>query len=411
MKSYKYHVGLKVRLYPSFKQKEKIKMFSGASRFMYNRLVSIDRELYKLKSVGIYLKPVQERINYLESLKSVRKIKNSAPFLFDVDSLAVCNAEQNYIRAWKNYREGNGSFPKYRKKSNFYSYQTNAQYQSGASDLFSSTGFKFLDKTHVQLPLLGRIRIKGSKKLIGDLFSRKSETRFGSVKVSIEADDKCYASIQLASDEPFREVLEKTGSVLAFDLNLDNFLTDSNGRIIDNPRYLKQSEERLKRLQRRLSKKAHRAKLEGRKLEDCVEYQKLRKQVASLHVKVRNQRLDFQRKLAFDNFKNHDVVFAENLKVKNMVKNHKLAKAIFDVSWRNFLTLNKIKADMFGKEFILVNPRNTTQTCSVCGHVMKGEDKLSLKVREWTCPECGSYHVRDHNAALNILNRGLEQLS
>ena len=146
MKNYKHHIGLYLRAYPSYKQKEKIMMFSGCSRFVYNRLVSIDKELYSLKRVGCYLQPVEDRINYLESLKSVRKIKNSAPFLFDVDSLALCNAQQNYIRAWKNYRDGNGNIPTFRKKSNCYSYQTNAQYSSGVNELFSSTGFKFLDK-------------------------------------------------------------------------------------------------------------------------------------------------------------------------------------------------------------------------------------------------------------------------
>ena len=161
-------------------------------------------------------------------------------------------------------------------------------------------------------------------------------------------------------------------------------------------------------MQRRLSKKAERAKQEGRELKDCVEYQKLRRRIAKLHKKIANQRLNFQHELASTILKNHDIVYAEDLKIKNMIRNHNLAKAISDVSWGQFLSIMEKKAAMRGKIFVKVPPHYTTQTCSFCGYVLKQEERLTLQDKEWTCPKCGTHHVRDHNSAEVILQRGQE---
>ena len=108
--------------------------------------------------------------------------------------------------------------------------------------------------------------------------------------------------------------------------------------------------------------------------------------------------------------KNHDVIVAEELRSKNLVKNHALASAISDVGWRTFLSMQEYKASLYGKKFITVDPKNTTQTCHVCGHVMEGKDKIRLGMEEWICPVCNSHHSRDWNAAKNILQKGLDSL-
>ncbi|MCT4491663.1 transposase, partial [Levilactobacillus parabrevis] len=108
--------------------------------------------------------------------------------------------------------------------------------------------------------------------------------------------------------------------------------------------------------------------------------------------------------------KNHDLVVAEELRSKNMLRNHALAMSISDVGWRTLLAMLSYKADLYGCKFLTVNPRNTTQTCSHCGHIMTGKNKLTLADRKWTCPNCGIFHVRDHNAAKNILAKGLALL-
>lgn len=122
---------------------------------------------------------------------------------------------------------------------------------------------------------------------------------------------------------------------------------------------------------------------------------------------IMNRRKNFLHIQSMALINNHDLVVAEELRSKNMMKNHALASFIQDNGWRTFLNMMTYKAGLYGKQFKTVNPRNTTQTCSHCGHILTGEAKLTLKDRDWTCPMCGAYHVRDVNAAKNILAKGL----
>ncbi|MCI7157413.1 MAG: transposase, partial [Solobacterium sp.] len=142
-----------------------------------------------------------------------------------------------------------------------------------------------------------------------------------------------------------------------------------------------------------------------RKYYECKNYQDQRLKVAKIHKHVSNQRKDFYNVLANDLVKNHDYIFAEDLKIKNMIKNHNLAKAISDSGWRSFLTTLSWIAQKSNKNLILVNPKNTTQMCSTCGTI--SNEKIVLGVEEWICPNCGKHHIRDINAAINIKNKGL----
>ena len=132
-----------------------------------------------------------------------------------------------------------------------------------------------------------------------------------------------------------------------------------------------------------------------------------RKAVAALHRKTARQREQFLHVLSKREVENQDFIVAEDLKVRNMKRNHCLAKHISDAGWRRFLTMLQHKAALYGKTVLLVPPSLTTQTCSVCGYVMKGEEHLGLDVRKWKCPSCHTRHDRNQNAAVNILNRGL----
>ncbi len=122
------------------------------------------------------------------------------------------------------------------------------------------------------------------------------------------------------------------------------------------------------------------------------------------------RRDSFQHILSAALIKNHDLVAAEELRSKNLLKNHALAMSISDAGWRSFLSKLEYKAKLYGRIFITVDPKNTTQTCSTCGHVMSGENKLNLKDREWLCPKCGTHHIRDVNAAKNILSKALQSV-
>ena len=261
-------------------------------------------------------------------------------------------------------------------------------------------------KNHVVLPRLGKIRYKGSAKMLQKLFSMK-EVHIGTIAITKDTCGDYYASFQLASDIPFVEKLSKTGSKVGIDLNIENFYADSSGNFVDNPKYYHNTRKRLTKSRRKLGKRTARAKKEGRSLKNARNYQKQRLLVAKIMKEVMNRRKNFLHNQSMTLINNHDLVVAEELRSKNMMKNHALAMSIQDNGWRTFLNMLAYKAKLYDKEFITVNPKNTTQTCHVCGHVMKGEEKLTLKDREWTCPTCRSHHIRDVNAAINILNKGL----
>ena len=267
-----------------------------------------------------------------------------------------------------------------------------------------------MNKTHIVLPILGTVKIKGSSKMVSRLLARKDTTRIGTVRVSLDNCNNGHLSISLASDSPFHDCYPKTHSAVGVDLNLANFLYDSDGREVHSPKYLKKAEVRLKKAQRKLSRMLETAKKDKRNYWECKNYEEQRIKLAKLHKHVANQRLDFIRSLADEEVKSHDYLFAEDLKVSNLVKNHRLAKAITDSGWRMFLTELQHTASKRGKTCLLVNPKNTTQTCSNCGYVCHGDTRIALGTEEWYCPQCGTYHIRDHNAAINIEEVGLALL-
>ena len=407
-----YHYGLKMRIYPSSQQKKIIDLNGNIARTVYNKMVAIDQELYQLKQIKLPIDSILLRIEELEKRKNARNISNHYPYMQDknIDSLAKANAIQNYQKAWKMFRKVHRTgTPKFHKKGYRLSYQTNAQYGKGAKmDVYSAT-VKFLDNKHIKLPKLGRLRVAGSHRRIID---HKKDIRIGTVTISKDSADRYFVSMQLGSDTPFVNKLTKTNSQIGIDLNTENFLTTSEGKVIDNPRYYRMIKDRLAKAQRTLSRRQRRAKKEKRSLRNSKNYQKQRRLVAKIHDKIRNQRNNFLNVNSTRLINNHDLIVAENLKSSNMLKNHALALSISDVGWRSFLQKLAYKADLYQRTFIVVHPKNTTQTCHNCGFIMGSgnTEKLTLKDREWTCPACQTHHIRDVNAAKNILSKGLKQL-
>lgn len=405
-----YHIGLKIKLYPSDGQKHLIAVNAGVSRAVYNHLVACGNEKYRLSKAVSSVPVYQDRMDYLASVTGdVRNIKNALPYLYekDVDEQAIANAVKNYKIAWKNRKERHTGVPTFKRKSYELSYQTNAHYYKNPKP-GKESNVRFEDETHVTLPKLGRIRIGGSKKRIRTLMERTCDTRIGAICISRDAVGEYWASFSIASEEPFREALPETGAFHGIDLNLIELVNDSDGNAAANMRYRVKSEQSLRKNQKKLSRMAERAKQERRSLSTSCNYQKQRRKLASIHRKVERQRAEYLHVLSRQEVENQDFIAAEDLKVRNMLKNHRLAKAIADASWRKFLTMLQYKGILYGKTVILVPPRNTTQTCSQCGYVMKGEERLTLSDREWTCPNCRVVHKRDTNAAQNILSRGLQ---
>ncbi|MCZ1678539.1 RNA-guided endonuclease TnpB family protein, partial [Enterococcus faecium] len=184
--------------------------------------------------------------------------------------------------------------------------------------------------------------------------------------------------------------LPKTNSTIGIDLGIMDFAILSDGQKIDNNKFTSKMEKKLKREQRKLSRRALLAKNKGTNLFEAKNYQKQKRKVARLHEKVMNQRTDFLNKLSTEMIKNHDIICIEDLNTKGMLRNHKLAKSISDVSWSKFVTKLQYKADWYGRKIIKVDKWfPSSQICSECGHK---DGKKSLEIREWTCPVCHTHH-------------------
>lgn len=407
-----YIIGHKVRIYPSDVQKRIIAVNDGVNRFIYNKLVERHNELHQLSKVNTYLKVVEDRKDYLRSLgEKATDFKAVYSFLEekDVDGQAIENAKRHYSAAWNNFKKVPGtSIHTYHKKDYEKSYQTNAHYKNG--DTLIGDGNVYLtDSRHIMLPKLGRIKFKDSGRL-NNLFKRLDETRIGTITISMNAAGEYYASFQIGSVAPFVKPATKTGAMVGIDMNVSNFCTDSNGIEVENPKFKRKAQDHLAKLQKKVSRKCERAKKEHRSLHTAKNYQKARKALAKEHLHIARRREDFLHVQSKDTVDNQDFIFTEDLKVKNLLKNHKLAYSISDCSWSRYFQMLQYKSELYGKTYVKVPAKNTSQTCSNCGFTLTGDNKLTLNNREWICPNCGTYHHRDENAAVNILNRGMDKL-
>jgi len=188
---------------------------------------------------------------------------------------------------------------------------------------------------------------------------------------------------------------------------LTDFIVLSDGTRVANPKFLSKLQDKLAREQKILAKRREVAKADQRKLSESRNYQKQKLKVAKVYEKITNARKDFLHKLSFNLIKNHDVIAIEDLNVKGMVKNRKLAKAISDSSWSTFTTMLTYKADWYGKQVVKINRWfPSSKTCSNCNHLLT-KSELPLSVRSWNCPSCLQENDRDINASINILHQGL----
>ena len=369
-KAYKY------RIYPTEEQKIFINKTFGCVRLVHNLMLN-DR--------------IQSYEEYKDDSKTLTyptpaKYKQAFVFLKEVDSLALANAQLNLDKAYKNFfRDKSVGFPKFKSKKNpVQSYTTNNQ--NGTVDIVGK---------YIKIPKL--------KSLIKIRLHREIKGIIKSATISRTASGKYYISLLC---ETGITQLPKTHSNIGIDLGLKEMMVLSNGEKIANPKLSQKFEKKLSKEQRKLSRKREVAQKEKRDLKECKNYQKQKIKVAKIYEKMTNSRNDALNKLSTEIIKNHDVICLENLNIKGLLQNHKLARSIADVSWSKLIHKLEYKAKWYGKEVIKIDRwYPSSQLCSACG---ENTGKKDLSIREWTCPFCHTRHDRDINAAKNILAEGLK---
>lgn len=364
------HKSYKFRLKPTAEQKTYFAKTFGCTRAIWNMMLYDKIAYYEETGKALTTTPAQ--------------YKDDKPWLKEVDSLALANAQVNLNRAYKDFFNQNKGFPNFKKKSHKQSYTTNNNQRYGTIAVQDGK---------VKLPKIGWVDIIDHRPISGKI---KSAT------ITMTTTGKYYISILCETIIP---PLPQTGSSVGIDLGLENFAILSTGEKVGNQHYFEKSAKKLAKEQRKLSRIRKLAEEANRDLSECKNYQKQRRKVAKIHEKVANQRRDFLHKLSTSIIKNHDKICIETLSSKILMKNRRLAKAISDVSWSEFVRLLQYKADWYDKTVIKISRwYPSSQLCSSCGH---NSGKKPLHIREWTCPECHVHHDRDINASINILNEGL----
>lgn len=365
----------KFRIYPNHAQKIQIGKTFGCCRFVYNHYLAMRKEMYERDG---------KTLNYYDCAAKMTELKKSLERLKEVDATALQSAVRDLDTAYQNFFRR----IKKREKAGYPRFKSKRDHRQSYKSKCVGTNIKVLDHA-IQLPKLGKVKCRISREVQGRILSATvSQTSSGKYFVAI-----CCTDVEI-------EPLPPMGSAIGLDMGIKSFAVCSDGTEYANHKYLAKSQKKLARLQRQLSRKSKGSKRR----------EKARIKVARLHEKIANQRKDTLQKLSTELIQQNDVICIEDLAPKNMVKNHKLAKSISDVSWGEFRRQLTYKAKWYGKEIVVIDRfYPSSQLCSDCG--IKWDGTKDLAVRQWTCPACGSIHDRDVNAAKNILNEGLRLLA
>ncbi len=364
-KAYRY------RFYPTTEQESLLRRTMGCARLVYNKALAARTEAWY---------SLQERVGYSQtsSMLTSWKQEENLEFLNEVSCVPLQQGLRHLQTAFTNFFAGRAKYPNFKKKRN------------GGSAEFTKSAFRWRDGQVFLAKCNDALPIRWSRKI-------PEGCTPSTITVKLTAAGKWFVSL-LVDDNTIDNTIKplpKTDKQIGLDMGVTSLITTSDGDKIANPKHFKRLRKKLKRVQKALS----------RKQKGSNNRHKARVEVATVHAQITDARKDFLHKLTTRLVRENQTIVVEDLAIKNMVKNHKLALAISDASWGELIRQLAYKCEWYGRELIKIDRWfPSSKRCGNCGHIV---DKLPLNIREWECPKCGANHDRDINAAHNILAAGL----
>ncbi len=360
------HKAFKYRFYPNAEQETLLRRTLGCARLVYNRALALRTEAWYER---------KERIDYVKTSAHLTQWKKQEDLIFlnEVSSVPLQQGLRHLQTAFTNFFSGRAKYPNFKKK-----------HQGGSAE-FTLAAFRFKD---------GQIYLAKCKKPLAIRWSQQLPKGVEPSAVTVKLDASGRWTVSLLVETEI-DKLPISFINVGIDLGITSLITLSDGSKVSNPKTFNAKYKKLRKAQKALS----------RKVKGSSNRQKARLQVAKVHAQISDARKDFLHKVTTQLIRDNQTIVIEDLAVKNMVKNHKLARAISDASWGELVRQLTYKAEWYGRTLIKIDRWfPSSKRCNSCGYVV---DKLPLNIREWTCSKCSAVHDRDINAAINVLAAGL----